>query len=89
MVEEWRQATIEQILTKPQLKELKRLIIENKKKGLKPLDTEYTNSLKELFKKYEKDLLAKEILPDYLAYAVAHLISKNQEVFLAKLKQVI
>jgi hypothetical protein len=86
MVEE---VSLEEILTKEQLKELRNLVEEKKKKKVNPLSPEYTMQLKELFRKYEKELLKKGVLPDYLAYAVAFRISQNPELFLAKLKQII
>lgn len=71
-----RQVALNEILTKEQIKELEKYIDSQRKKGLEPLDTEFIKGLKMLFGQWEKDLLAKEVLPDYLAYAVAHLISR-------------
>jgi len=80
---------IEDILTKEQLKELKKVIQENNKLKIKPLDTKYTESLKALFNKYRKQLIEKGVLPEYLAYAIGYKISQNPEVFMEKLKQVV
>lgn len=80
---------LSEILNKEQLKELKKLINELEKKKIKPLDVEYVKSLRELFKKYESDLIAKKVLPDYLAYAIAFKISQNPELFKIKLENAI
>lgn len=73
-MEEVRYLRLSEILTEDQIKELIRLVKEKKK--IEPTSFEFTTQLRELFKKYEKELLEKGILPDYLAYAVAFLLSK-------------
>lgn len=72
-----RQVLLSEILTKKQIEEFKEYVYNQTEKGLKPLDTEFIKGLKSLFGQWEEDLLAKEILPDYLAYAVAHIIYKK------------
>lgn len=63
-----------EILTEEQIEELIKLV--KSKREVEPTSFEFTKELRELFKKYEKELLAKEIYPDYLAYAVAFALSK-------------
>lgn len=71
---EVRQATLGEIFSKEQAKELKKILEEAKRKGKDPL--ELTDVFRQTFAKWEKDLTAKEILPDYLAYAFAWTLSK-------------
>jgi hypothetical protein len=77
--------SLDQLFTKEQLKEVKKLIEENKKRKLKPYDSEYTRRLRELFRKWDSQLMQKGVLPDYLAYAVAYKISQNPEAFTSAL----
>jgi hypothetical protein len=86
---EWREVGLEEILTKEQLKELKELVEEMKAKKVEPFSLEYTKRLRELLKKWEKELMEKEIHPDFLAYAISFKIYQNPEAFLIKLKQLI
>lgn len=74
---EMRQVALGDILTKEQIEELRKYVNSQLKKGLKPLDTEFTNGLKVLFNQWKDDLLSKEVLPDYLAYVVAYMISRR------------
>jgi hypothetical protein len=69
---------ISEILTKNQIDELIELV--KKKKGIEPTSLEFTKELKELFRKHEKYLLERGILPDYIAYAIAFQLSKIPEV---------
>lgn len=69
--------SLEEILTEKQYDEFKKHIKIQFKKGLKPLDIEFINSLKELFNQWEDDLILVGILPDYLAYIVAYKISQG------------
>lgn len=62
------------IFNREQAKELKKILEEAKRKKRDPL--ELTDEFKQLFSKWESDLIAKEILPDYLAYAFAFVLSK-------------
>jgi hypothetical protein len=71
---EVRQATLAEIFSKEQAKELKKILEEAKRKGKDPL--ELTDVFRQTFAKWEKDLTAKEILPDYLAYAFAWTLSR-------------
>lgn len=70
--EDWRALSLQEIFTKEQRKELKKFLKD--KKDIPPL--ELSRELKPLFKKWEKDLLAKGILPDFLAYAFAYQLSR-------------
>jgi hypothetical protein len=72
MAETWASVTLDIIFTKEQRKELKNFLIG--KKGTDPM--ELTEELKTLFRKWEKDLLEKGILPDYLAYAITYQLSR-------------
>lgn len=72
-----RQVLLSEILTKKQIEEVKEYVYNQTEKGLKPFDTEFINGLKALLNQWEKDLLLKEVLPDYLAYVVAHIIHKK------------
>lgn len=73
--------TLDTLLTKEQLKELKKLVERNEKRKLKPDSIEYGNSLKDFFRKYHKELVKKGVLPDYLAYWLSYRISMNPEAF--------
>jgi DNA-binding protein H-NS len=86
-MDEWVVVSLPEIFTKEQLKELMKLVEDKKKRKINPLSTEYIKNLKELFGKWERELIEKGIYPDYLVYAVAFTISKNPELFLFKLKQ--
>lgn len=68
---------LKEILTEEQREELTKHINSQLRKGLKPLDIEFINSLKELFNQWEDDLILVGILPDYLAYIVAYKISQG------------
>jgi hypothetical protein len=81
MKEEMVVTTLDKILTKDQLKQVKKVIEQNEKKKIKPSDMEYSNSLKELFKKWHDQLLEKGVLPDFLAYWMTYTISKNPMKF--------
>jgi|GEM_PF-3034163 len=69
-----RYASLEEIFTKEQAKELKKILKEAKEKKRDPL--ELVDVFKQLFSKWEQDLMAKEIYPDYLAYAFSFVLSK-------------
>jgi hypothetical protein len=71
---EIRQTTLGEIFNKEQAKELKKILEEAKRKGKDPL--ELTDVFRQTFAKWEKELTAKEILPDYLAYAFALTLSR-------------
>jgi hypothetical protein len=72
---EIRQVPISEIFNKEQAKELKKILEEAKRKNLDPL--ELTDVFKQTFAKWKGDLLEKEILPDYLAYAFAYVLSQT------------
>jgi hypothetical protein len=72
---EIRQTTLGEIFNKEQAKELKKILEEAKRKNLDPL--ELTDVFKQTFAKWRGDLLEKEILPDYLAYAFAYVLSQT------------
>jgi len=72
---EMKKVPISEIFNKEQAKELKNILEEAKRKNLDPL--ELTDVFKQTFAKWEKDLLEREILPDYLAYAFAYTLSKS------------
>lgn len=63
------------IFNREQAKELKKVLEEAKRRKRDPL--ELTDEFKQIFSKWESDLIAKEILPDYLAYAFAFVLSKT------------
>lgn len=65
---------LSEILTPEQIKEITRFVKENK--SLEPTSLEFTKKLKELLRKWEKELMEKGIYPDYLAYAISYLLSK-------------
>ncbi len=71
-MEEMRHISLDEIFDKEQRKKLKKFLKEHK--GEDPM--ELTGKFKEMFREWEKDLLKKGILPDYLAYAFAYQLSK-------------
>jgi len=86
--EGWRELSVREIFNKDQRKELSKFLKEKKDKP--PL--ELTDDFKTLFKKWEKDLLEKGILPDYLAYAFAYQLSRvgyDRMIHELKLKEVV
>jgi len=74
--EEVREKELYEILYPGELKELEKVIKEAKSKGLKPLDPEFVDMLRELFNKWKKSLLKRNIYPDYLAYYITYILSK-------------
>lgn len=86
---EWIQKDISAILTKEQMKEVKKQIEENKKRKLNPTDSEYTRTLREMFRKWDKQLMEKGVLPDFLAYWMSYKISQNPEAFTSALSKAI
>jgi hypothetical protein len=67
------------ILTTEQLKALDVILKEMYRDGIRdPLSTEFTGTLKTLFGGWKDDLEKKGVLPDYLAYAVAFMISQGE-----------
>jgi hypothetical protein len=72
---EMKKVSVSEIFNKEQAKELKKILEEAKRKNLDPL--ELTDVLKQTFSKWEGDLLEREILPDYLAYAFAYALSQT------------
>ncbi|MFQ6056163.1 MAG: hypothetical protein ACE5KE_00340 [Methanosarcinales archaeon] len=64
--------SIRDILTKEQINELEKFL--KKKKSTPPL--ELTQDFKKLFRKWEKELKEKGVLPDYLAYVIAWYVDK-------------
>jgi len=74
--EEWREKELYEILYPGEIKELEKVIKEAKSKGLKPLDPEFVDMLRELFGKWKKSLLKRDIYPDFLAYAISYVLSK-------------
>ncbi len=76
------EAILSEKLTSEQIKELRETVKELRKKKIAPLDPEFTKALKELFRKYESELIKKEIHPDYLAYMVSFILSNlPQEIW--------
>ena len=69
---EWKYLSLQEIFNKEQRKELKKFLKKNK--GKPP--SELTPELKKLFNKWKEDLLSKNILPDYLAYAFTYILSR-------------
>ena len=86
---EWIQKDISAILTKEQMKEVKKQIEINKKKKLNPTDAEYTRTLREMFRKWDKELMEKGVLPDFLAYWMSYKISQNPVAFTSALSKAI
>ncbi len=68
---------LEDFLTKEQLKHVKNYRNEMTKKGIMPLNIIYTNGLKTMFNKLHKQLIDKGIFPDYLAYIVSYIHSRE------------
>lgn len=64
-------------LTKEQLNEIKKYRKEMMKKGIKPLDVIYIKGLKTIFNKWHKQLIEQGIFPDYLAYLVSYIHSRE------------
>jgi hypothetical protein len=80
-MEERTITTLDAILTKEQLKQVKKLIEQNEKKKIKPEDIEYATSLKELFRQWNTQLLKKGVLPDFLAFWLTYRVSQNPVAF--------
>lgn len=70
----WKEKRLGEILTSTQIKELKKLVKENIKSD--PTSHDFIMKLRELFDKWKKELLSKEVDPNYLAYAFAYSLSK-------------
>jgi hypothetical protein len=71
------QFKLEDFLTKEQLNDVKNYRKEMMKKGIRPLGIIYTNGLKTMFNKLHKQLIEKGIFPDYLAYIVSYIHSRE------------
>ncbi|MEM1543701.1 MAG: hypothetical protein QW795_03365 [Candidatus Bathyarchaeia archaeon] len=95
---DWKEKRLGEILTSSQIKELKKLVKENIKSD--PTSHEFIMKLKEMFNKWRKELLSKEVEPDYLTYAFAYSLSKispearlpmleKEEIFAKKLEETI
>ncbi len=71
---DWKSETLGDILPAAAMKELQKLIDQMNVRGVLPT----AKDILHIFKRYRKELEAKNVLPEYLAYAVEHQLSRNQ-----------
>lgn len=71
------QISINDILTKAQIKEYTNTTYGLKAKGIHPGSTEFVQGLKKLFGQWRDELSNKGIDSDYLAYLIDYLLSKG------------
>ena len=68
---------MKEILTKEQIKEVDEYVMAQRKAGVQPIDTEFSQGLKKLSGKYRDELVLKGVDSDYLAYALVNTFMKN------------
>jgi hypothetical protein len=73
----WKTASMDEILTKEQIKEVDEYVKTQRKAGVQPIDTEFIQGLKKLLDKYRDELVLKGVDSDYLAYALVNTFMQN------------
>lgn len=73
----WKTASLTEILTKEQIKEVDEYVKTQHKAGVQPIDTEFIQGLKKILGKYRDELVLKGVDSDYLAYALLNTSMQN------------
>lgn len=69
--------SMDEILTREQIKEVDEYIKTQHKAGVQPIDTEFIQGLKKLLGKYRDELNLKGVDSDYIAYALVNTFMQN------------